>query len=227
MKQLIQTKHLDDTTSYYHDTMDLATSCPICGDGLTPLVISAAILVDEEDEENNKGFILNYCSKCDECFISRHTYNADCDIYEFESSAPMSYYKQSFSPDIQKLSPDFVSIYNDSLHAESLGMTSICGMGYRKSLEFLVKDFAISNNPDSEEEIIKLALAKCIETYIDNPKLKSLAKASAWLGNDETHYVRKHPQYGIAELKAFINAFVTFIDAELAYTNAQILLAST
>ena len=224
MKKQIQTIHSDDNDRY-NDIFSLATSCPICGVSLKPDVISAVVLVDEEDEENNKGFILNFCSECNECFISRHPYNADCDIYEFGSSAPMNHFKQSFSSDIEKLSPDFVSIYNDSLHAESLGMTSICGMGYRKALEFLVKDFAISNNPDSEKEIIELALAKCIGTYIDNPKLKSLAKASAWLGNDETHYARKHPQYGIAELKAFINAFVTFIDAELAYTNAQTLLS--
>ena len=227
MKKQIQAIH-SDNNNCYNDIFDLATSCPICGVRLKPDVISATVLVDEEeDEELNKGFILNYCSECNECFISRHTYNSYLDIYEFDSSAPMNYYKQSFSPDIEKLSPDFVSIYNDSLHAESLGMTSICGMGYRKSLEFLVKDFAISNNPDSEQEITKLALAKCIDTYIDNRKLKSLAKASAWLGNDETHYVRKHPKYGIAELKAFINAFVTFIDAELAYANALILLEST
>ena len=224
MNKQIQTIHSDDS-SFYNDIFDLATSCPVCGVSLKPDVISAIVLVDEEDDENNKGFILNYCSECNECFISRHTYNEYTDIYEFKSSAPMNYFKQSFSSDIEKLSPNFVSIYNDSLHAESLGMTSICGMGYRKALEFLVKDFAISNNPDSEKEITELALAKCIDTYIDNPKLKSLAKASAWLGNDETHYVRKHPQYGTAELKAFINAFVTFIDAELAYTNAQALLS--
>ncbi len=224
MKKQVQTIHLDDNR-YCDENMDLATSCPVCGVRLAPLVISAAILEDEEDCENNKGFVLNYCSECDECFISRHTYDEENDMYKFESSAPMNYFKQTFSSDIEKLSPDFVSIYNDSLHAESLGMTSICGMGYRKALEFLVRDFAISNKPESEKEIVELPLAKCIDTYIDNSKLKSLAKASAWLGNDETHYVRKHPQYGIAELKAFINAFVTFIDAELAYTNAQALLS--
>lgn len=224
MKSQIQALRLDNNT-FGAENVDLASCCPICGVTLTPYVISAATIVDEEDEENSKAFVLNYCSKCDECFISRHTYDVDCDIYQFDSSAPMNYFKQTFSPDIEKLSPDFVSIYNDSLHAETLGMTSICGMGYRKSLEFLVKDFAISNNPNSEKEIIELALGKCIEQYIDNPKLKSLAKASAWLGNDETHYVRKHPKYGISELKAFINAFVTFIDAELAYKNAQALLS--
>ena len=144
-----------------------------------------------------------------------------------ESSAPMNYFKQTFSPEIEQLSPNFVSIYNDALQEESLGMTSICGMGYRKALEFLVKDFAISNNPYAEKAISKSPLAQCIDNYIESPRLKALAKASAWLGNDETHYVKKHPEYGTSELKTFINAFVTFIDSELAYKNAQTLLSCT
>lgn len=226
MKSRITARHLDDNQLYETD-VELASICPICGVSLTPKTLYAAVIEDEEDEEQNRCFVINYCSKCDECFISRHTHNAFTYVYEHESSAPMRFFKKSFSSDIEKLSPNFVSIYNDSLHAESLGMTSICGMGYRKALEFLVKDFAISNNPNAEDTISKVALAQCIDNYIDSPRLKALAKASAWLGNDETHYVKKHPQYGTSELKTFINAFVTFIDSELAYKNAQNLLSST
>lgn len=226
MKSTISARHLDDNQSYLTD-INLASTCPICGVSLTPQVLSAFILIDGEDEDQNKCFVTNYCPNCDECFISRHTHNTDIYVYEYDSSAPMNYFKQTFSPDLEQLSPDFVSIYNDSLHAESLGMTSICGVGYRKALEFLVKDFAISNHPDAQDAISRAPLAQCIDNYIDNPRLKALAKASAWLGNDETHYVKKHPQYGTAELKTFINAFVTFIDSELAYKNAQSLLSCT
>ena len=59
----------------------------------------------------------------------------------------------------------------------------------------------------------------CINEYIHDERLKTLAKASAWIGNDETHYMKKH-SHGTEKLKAFIHAFVTFIDSDLAYEEA-------
>lgn len=71
-----------------------------------------------------------------------------------------------------------------------------------------------------------MPLAQCIDQYINGSQLKSLAKASAWLGNDKTHYVKKHTNYGLPKLKAFITAFITYIDAELAYQESQDLLST-
>ena len=105
-------------------------------------------------------------------------------------------------------------------------LTELCGIGYRKALEFLVKDYAISNHPEFKEQIESFPLSKCITDYIDNEKIKTLAKASTWLGNDATHYVKIHESYGINDLKTFVHAFVTFIDADLAYENALKLIQS-
>lgn len=74
-------------------------------------------------------------------------------------------------------------------------------MGYRKSLEFLIKDYAIAFHPDKETDIVKSQLSPCINEYIDNKRIKSLATASAWIGNDETHYTRKHEDYNVEHLK--------------------------
>ena len=49
-------------------------------------------------------------------------------------------------------------------------------------------------------------------------------KASAWIGNDETHYQRKHENYDINHLKSFIHATVSTIDSDLEVINAQQLL---
>lgn len=99
-------------------------------------------------------------------------------------------------------------------------------MGYRKALEFLVKDYAISINPDKVHEISHTALSPCINKFIDSDRIKALATASAWLGNDETHYCRKHDEYTLKHLKAFISAAVSFIDSELAYQEARQLLST-
>lgn len=206
-------------------TVNTASSCPKCGVTLSPDLLYAALIEDVENECNNKLFVLNLCDNCEECFISRHIYDEDTDVYLYESSAPALFFYTAFSENMKKLSPNFISIYNESAHAESLGLHSICGMGYRKALEFLVKDYAIFSYPTDSEKIASLPLAQCISQYIDNKRIKSLATASAWLGNDETHYIKKHPEYGVTKLKAFITAIVTFIDAELACRDAQVLLS--
>ena len=94
-------------------------------------------------------------------------------------------------------------------------------MGYRKELEFLVKDFAINLRTKEVEKIKKQTLAQCIENFIDSPKIKTLSKASAWIGNDETHYCRQHEDYNIENLKPFINPILSYINSELELKKAE------
>ncbi|WP_334215259.1 hypothetical protein [Salinimicrobium catena] len=41
-----------------------------------------------------------------------------------------------------------IRTYLQSLEAEHHGLDELAGMGYRKAIEYLVKDWAIKNNPD-------------------------------------------------------------------------------
>ncbi len=208
------------------ESVEFSSFCPCCGVHLSPQILYG-ILIDYEEETENKIFLLNFCPECDECFISKHTYNEDEYAYSFHSAAPMTPSKYVFSSNIVKLSPNFVKIYNEALAAEQLGFSSICGMGYRKALEFLVKDYIIQQNPSLEKTVSTKMLGACISDHLSDNRLKSLAKASAWLGNDETHYSRKHTDFSVKDLKLFINAFVTFIDAELAYQDAEKLISKS
>ena len=69
--------------------------------------------------------------------------------------------------------------------------------------------------------VVTMCLMPCINNHIKDKRLIALASASAWLGNDETHYQKRHPEYNLDNLRTFINAFVTFVDADLAYEAAQ------
>lgn len=90
-------------------------------------------------------------------------------------------------------------------------LDEIAGLGYRKALEFLIKDFAIHEHPDEEESIKAKPLAKCIKSYITNENITTLAERSAWIGNDEAHYIRKQEDRDVSDMKAFIQAIVYFI----------------
>lgn len=138
---------------------------------------------------------------------------------------PKIYHEKSFSENICNLSPSFVSMYNQALFAETNDNTvDLAGMGYRKSLEFLIKDYLINIKNYDKESIISLDLGKCIDK-LDN-KMKDIARASAWLGNDEVHYFRKHKEYSIKDLKIFIEYLVNIIDGYFIEQKAKDLIKS-
>lgn len=225
MKYNISINYLSNN-SISCDTVELAPTCPCCGVTLLPSVLYAAC-TEYEEEEDNVVYILNHCQNCDECFISVHTFDEElCGGYVFSSFAPIKAMNRSFSDAINDLSPTFVSIYNQAFLAEVQGLNHICGIGYRKAIEFLVKDYAVHKFPDSKDSILNTALGSCIAYYIKDERLTTLARAATWLGNDETHYLRKHPGYTLKELKAFADAFITFIDSDLAYESAKQLISN-
>jgi hypothetical protein len=120
--------------------------------------------------------------------------------------------KVEFSNEIQELSPNFVHIYNQAFAAEQYQLDEICGPGYRKALEFLIKDYACSEHPSDEAEIKKAFLAACIKQYIEDVRIQQTAKRATWLGNDETHYVRKWSDKDIQDLKVLIRLTVNWIE---------------
>lgn len=116
---------------------------------------------------------------------------------------------------IEKISKEFTSLYQQAATAEAYGLFSICGVGYRKAAEFLIKDYAISKFPENEESIKSSLLGQVIsEKLTDFPKIQTLAKATTWIGNDETHYLKKHTDKDLSDLKKFLFATATFITAD-------------
>lgn len=86
-------------------------------------------------------------------------------------------------------------------------------MGYRKALEFLIKDYLTLLTPSDEDGIKKTALGNCINK-IDNTSIKQLARRATWLGNDETHYIRKWEDKDITDLKNLIDLTCSYIIME-------------
>ena len=138
----------------------------------------------------------------------------------FIECVPVKYTEQTFEKSISSLSPSFVKIYNQAYAAESFCLDEIAGLGYRKALEFLVKDFAIHEHPDKEDKIKSIPLSSCIKDFIDAPNIKTLATRSAWIGNDEAHYIRKQEDRDVEDMKSFIKATVYFISMILITEDA-------
>jgi len=129
---------------------------------------------------------------------------------------------KEFKDIISAISEDFICIYNQAFAAEQYGLTEVCGVGYRKALEFLVKDYIISNNPLDKVTVERKQLGRCIAEYVDDSRVKSVAERAVWLGNDETHYVRKWDDKSIVDLKILIDLTVHWIEMESLTKNYDI-----
>ena len=123
--------------------------------------------------------------------------------------------EKMFSKTIQKYSKKFIEIYNQARQAERSGLDEICGLGYRKAFEFLVKDYAMRGKSTEEKRRIKkLKLVNCINLYILNDDVNRLSHRIRDLGNDHTHYVKKWKGKTLEDLKKLIDLVIDWMEME-------------
>lgn len=133
-------------------------------------------------------------------------------LYILKKLSPSSYIPPILPQEIKDLSPSFDKIYAQATQAEASGLDEIAGVGYRKAFEFLIKDFCISQSPEKESEIKGKFLGKVINDYIEDPNIITCSKRASWLGNDETHYIRKWSDKDINDLKILIKLTCGWIE---------------
>lgn len=192
---------------------DSPEECPNCNASILPEELAAFYFGEKVGQ-------LFLCPRCKTFFVSNSAINSHGMLYSAKY-APIGDVSYKFSKELNDFSPDFCSIYLQSLQAEKMELNQVCGAGYRKALEFLVKDYTKLINPSEVDQIEKDLLGKVIEKHIKHPSIKNLALKSAWLGNDEVHYLKKHTERDINDLKKFILAITHFIEMELAVLDAQ------
>lgn len=208
--------------------------CPSCNKNISPKYefgnfhYSSKSDLIHEILENGHFDCLFECPSCHESILVRYkieyTINPTgffkWESFKIDKISPAPVVKFPFDNSISDVSPRFDKIYTQTIQAKAEGKNELVGIGYRKSIEFLLKDYLISQNPDQEDKISKMQLSDCINK-LDNQKIQNLAKATVWLGNDETHYVRKHEDMGIPELEKFLNTLVSYLAFEIAASDAS------
>jgi hypothetical protein len=191
----------------------LPDECPICGLGIESILMVGFGL----DQIHHIELVFR-CPRldCQHLFIGYYTqYGAPSGKapYSLDRLAPISYKTHYFSEHISLVSKDFIIIFNQSEQSEILNLSEIAGPGYRKALEFLIKDFVISKKPDISEEVKRSYLGDVITNHVDDSRIQATAKRAAWLGNDETHYYRKWENKDISDLKTLIELTVRWIES--------------
>lgn len=216
----------DSTSSYtYSGHYDEPANCPLCKHAIKPTELHFQEYKNNDGDWFLSGFYL--CRHCYQTFLTLHkcaltTSNGHPSRFtaDLVHIGPVRYAEEQFENGISDLSPQFVKIYNQALAAESSGLDEIAGLGYRKAMEFLVKDFCIHRHHDDEEKIKSMPLAQCIKSYVKSEEIQTLASRAAWIGNDEAHYIRKQEGRDVSDMKNFIKATVYFVGMVLITEDA-------
>ena len=182
--------------------------CPFC----ETIVMPTYMLMTDVD--NHRYNVFCQCTNCRETLVLEYE-RFNVSEFRFKQIHPNpTLKKEDFSDTIKEISPSFADMYNQAYGAFQLGLNHVCGMGFRKALEFLIKDYAIRKRPDAEESIKKALLGVCINNYVDDVRVKEMANRATWLGNDETHYVRLYDDRDVTHLMALIKVTIHWIEME-------------
>lgn len=198
--------------------------CPICHRSIAPLDASSSYLIGNVAPGSKielERILQCPDASCQRHFISRYSgvltmNNLNLANCTFQRSVPFEFDDANCSSIIYEISADYCEIYNQAHKAEQAGLHLIAGPGYRKALEFLIKDYLLKTHTDEQatEEIRKMLLGKCISTYVSSERIKQVASRAAWLGNDETHFIRKWDDKDLGDLKTLIGLTVRWIEME-------------
>lgn len=207
---------------------DEISTCPRCHYALVPQALGGVFANAESNillRRSHTVDIFMFCPRCRQVFLAE--YSAERHPSKrgmLRTKMLLGLYPSTpqlgnCSPQISGLSPMFAEIYSQSEAASDAGLMEIAGCGYRKSIEYLIKDYLCHKDPKNSTAIKGEFLGNSIQR-IDDPRIKTLAERATWIGNDETHYVRKHENLDIEDMKRFIDALLRYVEAELTFEEA-------
>ncbi|MBW7573898.1 DUF4145 domain-containing protein [Caproiciproducens faecalis] len=196
----------------YNFLLNKPMLCPYCGayeDGVT---------VDRKIFSANSpavfGVITYRCTRCSKIYIVVYDINSTVKESNVAAIYPTTNY--SFSNErIEKVSPRFIDIYNQALLCESNNNLELAAIGFRASLEILVKDFAVNELEIDKSVVTKKTLFEAIGEYLNNQELIASGDVVRILGNDYAHYERKYPEQDFEILKSYMEIFIHLVETKL------------
>ncbi|MDT5062374.1 MAG: hypothetical protein QOH63_2833 [Acidobacteriota bacterium] len=203
--------------SYNHEgsgitvEVEIPDECPTCG-RLVVFPFNGASLAIISGELQT----VHHCPNkaCTSFMVCYHT-QIGRGVWKLKKTEPPKI-TQVVLPDFAgEISPNFVFIYKESVEAKERGLAQIAGPGYRKAFEFLIKDYAKSKSkPEEFDDIENLQASPVVNKYITDSRVQAVAKRALWIGNDETHYLRRWEDRDINDLITLIKLTLEWIDIE-------------
>lgn len=189
-------------------SVDVPDECPVCHKHSEVSFVAADVV------ENGRGVQTIFrCAYqgCRAFFICFYGPKPSSDLLGIRPQKPA---ESMFPETISALSPGFVSIFKEADEAKHLGLKQVAGPGYRKAFEFLIKDYAKSLAPGKDREIEEKFSGAVVTEFVPDARIQAVAKRCLWLGNDETHYLRKWADHDVDDLVTLIKLTTNWIEIE-------------
>lgn len=196
--------------------------CPVCEHGIEAKFIDA---FGKTDIDRNGHYIqtIFQCPRldCQTIFIAYYTSanfsprNYSEFVFLRRCYIPTYFEEEKFDEEIEKLSPSFIKIFSQAKIADEVGLDLISGAGYRKALEFLLKDYLITIKPSDKDEVTVHTIGWLIANKICSEKIKISAGLAKDIGNDEVHYQRKIEELSLEDLKKLVRLTTHWISDEI------------
>lgn len=198
------------SNNYFSGTWKKPLNCPRCGYGTdAPLTGCSVIRMDS-------GYFITVAMKCTHCqktFISLYEATDPPETAQFIRCYP-SYSGDPVPTQLSDMSPRFADLNRQAQTAEEHELIDIAAVGYRAALEVLVKDYAIKELSEPEEEVKQKKLAGAIGKYLKQEELVATADVVRILGNDYAHFERQYPQLDFNTLKYYYQIFLNMIKVQ-------------
>lgn len=178
----------------------LPDRCPRCNTFIIPDILYTA---RQDDSDDTKVFVHVFygCPKCANVFCVTYRPYREVGILVFTANEvdtlPPFTSKTVIDERISKISPRAVTLFHEAEVAKNNNLIDLAGMGFRKSLECVVKDSLVFFETKTPEEVAKLDLHDAIEQYKENPRIIKAAHTARIIGNEYAHYQAKYEGYDI------------------------------
>ncbi|WP_367376836.1 DUF4145 domain-containing protein [Lactiplantibacillus plantarum] len=233
MKELV-TVIQDDTINYNKALITLPDFCPYCLLIQKPDMVLEHLILDStsgfDRESKDYCVMLFQCIECDRYFTQDYKIVGHLDPLETRTlptlHRPFTNYPD-FLKKINTVSPKFVEIYKQCIQAKNNELVELTGIGLRRAIEFLVKDYGIfmldySETDLTKEKISKDSLYNAIQdVFKDDTFIFDLIDESRWIGNNKTHYTDTSDDDSINEMFDFIEAAANLIVAKFTSLKAR------
>lgn len=206
---------IEDDYSNHKLSIIFPGMCGICQeDSFVPKFLFGVFVKGDSKSLFMESVFLCTNNKCNRLIIGYYKRVNIHVPFELIKVSPMEIKEKNYSPEIKEVSPRFVHLFNQLFIAEQKNIEFILGIGYRKSLEFLIKDFLVYNDPSAKEKIENASLTYCLNK-IDYKNISVVSNKVSWLGSEENIFTRKWDSKDINELKKFIEVTSSYITANI------------
>lgn len=190
--------------------------CPICHSRITPNVMTGGIGGRIYDGNLTVVYICPN-DTCREYFLGY--YEKRSGQYSLLACRPKETSVPSLPAFVVNISTNYCDMYSECYRAEAAGLSQVAGFGYRKALEFLIKDYLVSHRPEDRLTIESTPLAGCIETYVGDANVRDVGRRAVWLGKG--HAQRSWADKDLRDLKTVLELVLRWIETE--YLTAELL----